>query len=199
MKKDSIYKIYINKDLYFEVLYDGYSIELIDAGNIPEENIKIVNLSDKSFITIGDIPYMNVDLTTGEIQYISSNVLTTYVRNYSQTEREKDPATKVEHLLNKKQFLLNLKREYKIDIAAAHINHMIRGDDADKDESFCENICKNAGVEFYKLNINIPEIAKLIKTSEENAGRIERYKFFNKICNFLLKMNIQSVSTPKHI
>ena len=79
--------------------------------------------------------------------------------------------------------LLKLKSEYNIEVAAAHINHMIRGADADNDELFCEDICKNAGIEFYKISLNIPEISRQHKISEENAGRIERYKFFNKICD----------------
>lgn len=85
--------------------------------------------------------------------------------------------------------LLNLlclvKEEYNLDIAVAHINHMIRGIEADEDEVYCKSICEKLKVKCYVKKINIKEMAKNKKISEEACGREVRYDFFNEIKNKL--------------
>ena len=41
--------------------------------------------------------------------------------------------------------LFELKEELNIDIAAAHLNHLLRGEDAFKDEEYVINICNRHG------------------------------------------------------
>ena len=46
--------------------------------------------------------------------------------------------------------LWTLKDHFGIDkIAAVHINHMYRGEDAFSDEKFCEDFCKEKGILFF--------------------------------------------------
>ncbi len=78
--------------------------------------------------------------------------------------------------------LCELKNEIGFSIGAAHVNHSIRGDDAIQDQNFCESLCKKYGVTFYTETFDIPLISKSLKTSEENAGRIKRYEYFNLLC-----------------
>ena len=48
--------------------------------------------------------------------------------------------------------LLNLlnsvKDELNLKLAAAHINHMIRGEEADGDERYAEEMCNKLGIPF---------------------------------------------------
>ena len=45
-------------------------------------------------------------------------------------------------------------------IAAIHINHMLRGADADADEQFCRSVCENFGVPFYAEHVDVPAISE---------------------------------------
>ena len=75
--------------------------------------------------------------------------------------------------------LLNdLKTEYNLNLIAAHLNHGIRGAEADRDEAFCKEVCEKLGIKIYAFHMNIPEYAKELGVSEEVAGRNARYEFF---------------------
>ncbi|MHC6181419.1 tRNA lysidine(34) synthetase TilS [Clostridium sp. JNZ X4-2] len=74
-----------------------------------------------------------------------------------------------------------LREELNITLFAAHVNHCLRGMEADKDELYVESFCKNLGIEFKSLKINVNEVAKERNISCESAGREERYRFFKKL------------------
>lgn len=80
--------------------------------------------------------------------------------------------------------LLNLlyqfSKEINIELSVAHINHGLRGEEADNDEKFVENICKEYNINYKSYNYNINKIAKIKGISEEEAGRKVRYKSFYK-------------------
>ncbi len=78
--------------------------------------------------------------------------------------------------------LLNIKNEGNInfDIIVAHVNHKIRVE-ASQDEAFVCDFCKKNNVQFFSKSIDIPQIAHDKKIGEEEAGRYERYKFFDEI------------------
>jgi tRNA(Ile)-lysidine synthase len=73
-------------------------------------------------------------------------------------------------------FLLKYKRKYKIEIGAMHINHMIRGKEADADEDFCKNLCLRSVIRFHSVKRNVPSFAKHNKISTEEAAREIRYE-----------------------
>lgn len=79
--------------------------------------------------------------------------------------------------------LSELKPKIGFEIFASHINHGIRGEEAKLDQDFCRELCKQHSIIFHTINLDIPAIAKKLKTSEENAGRIKRYEFFHKLCS----------------
>ena len=66
-------------------------------------------------------------------------------------------------------------------IYAAHINHGIRGAEADRDESFCRSFCDSLGIELFVLRADVPKIAKETGESIETAARNVRYEFFEKV------------------
>lgn len=64
---------------------------------------------------------------------------------------------------------------------AAHINHMIRGVEADRDENFCRELCKRLSIKFFSLKIDVPAASRRSGRSLETEARAIRYGFFNKI------------------
>ena len=79
-------------------------------------------------------------------------------------------------------FFIYLKSRFpKINVVAAHMNHMIRGDEADGDESFCRNFCLERGIAFECTRADIPEISKKSGAGLEECARNERYAFFERL------------------
>jgi tRNA(Ile)-lysidine synthase len=66
-------------------------------------------------------------------------------------------------------------------IVAVHINHMIRGNEADRDEEFSRSFCKSQNVEFKAIRIDVPAISKESGTGIEEAARDARYSAFHKV------------------
>lgn len=75
--------------------------------------------------------------------------------------------------------LYELREELGISISAVHVNHCIRGEEADRDELFCRNLADRLGVPFKSVRVDVPAIAKAEGLSCEEAGRKVRYEIFN--------------------
>lgn len=79
-------------------------------------------------------------------------------------------------------FLVELRhREGHFPIVAVHINHMIRGEEADRDESFSRLLAEELGVEFLSVRVDVPSIAKANSVGLEEAARNVRYSEFGEI------------------
>ena len=76
------------------------------------------------------------------------------------------------HILNK------LKEELDFNIFAVHVNHMIRGEEAERDKRFVKNLCKSMGVLCMAVNTDVNAMAAQKKISVEEAGRMARHKAF---------------------
>ena len=76
--------------------------------------------------------------------------------------------------------LESLKEELKFEIVVAHINHGIRGEEADEDEQYVKSISQELGLPFYSCKVNMDEYAKEHKLTSEESGREIRYDFFRK-------------------
>lgn len=92
--------------------------------------------------------------------------------------------------------LLNMLRVYAKEsgakIYAAHVNHGIRGEEADRDENFCRDFAQRLGIGFFSLRINVPQIAKNTSESIETAARRERYEYFERL---MRENNIKILAT----
>ena len=77
--------------------------------------------------------------------------------------------------------LNSLKEEYGITLYACHLNHNIRGEEAQRDEQFVRDLCESLGVELFVKSVDVPSVAKEKKQSLELCGRNERYEFFSKL------------------
>lgn len=78
-------------------------------------------------------------------------------------------------------FLISIKEKYNLTIFAAHLNHNLRGAEAERDESFCKILCKNYNVKLFVKSSDIKALAESRKISEELCGRNERYAFFGEL------------------
>jgi len=65
----------------------------------------------------------------------------------------------------------------------AHINHQIRGDEADNDQKYVEEFCLSNNIMCYSEKIDVVKISMEQKISLEMAGRNVRYNFFEKVLN----------------
>ncbi len=79
--------------------------------------------------------------------------------------------------------LLHFLKDRTKNLLCVHINHMIRGDEADRDEAHAEAICREYGVKFLSFKLNIPEIAKKSGKGLEEAARDARYEIFYRLLN----------------
>lgn len=77
--------------------------------------------------------------------------------------------------------LVRLKDELGITLTAAHFNHKIRGEEAERDEAFVREFCTENGIELTVGCGDVPEYAKQNHLSVELAARKLRYQFFESI------------------
>ena len=66
-------------------------------------------------------------------------------------------------------------------LAVAHVNHMIRGKDAERDRDFCRNLAEKYSLPFHLLEIDVPALAKANHRGLEEEARAVRYEFFQKV------------------
>lgn len=78
------------------------------------------------------------------------------------------------HLLCSFRDILNIK------VGAAHLNHMLRGQEAERDELYCQQLCQSFNVPFYLKRLDIAAMAQQQGISFEQCGRNARYDFFDE-------------------
>jgi tRNA(Ile)-lysidine synthase len=82
--------------------------------------------------------------------------------------------------------LRELEREGALVVAgAAHLNHLLRGADADADEAFCAALTGRLGVPFVAERIDVAALARAGKRSIEDAARTARYAFLDRAADAL--------------
>ena len=91
--------------------------------------------------------------------------------------------------------LLALKEELSLSLAAVHVNHNLRGEEADADERFCEELCKKHGVEFHRVSVPVEELAKENGWTLEEAGRNARYSAF---AEWKERLGCQKIAVAHH-
>ena len=78
-------------------------------------------------------------------------------------------------------FLRKLAKEMDFNLSAVHINHMIRGEDANFDEKFSSDFASALGIDFQSVSVDVPALAKAEKRGIEEMARNVRYREFQKI------------------
>lgn len=77
--------------------------------------------------------------------------------------------------------LCELQDRFSLTIHAAHVNHMLRGADADADEAFCRALCEKLGVGISVLKKDVRQFAADTRQGTEAAARQVRYEFFETV------------------
>lgn len=81
--------------------------------------------------------------------------------------------------------LAGLAKEYGLSLCAVHVNHGIRGEEAVEDEKFTKEFVQGLGYSCKVFKKDIPGLAKDLKVTEEEAGRMYRYKCFENVRSML--------------
>lgn len=77
--------------------------------------------------------------------------------------------------------LVEYCQKHGAPLSVAHVNHMIRGKDAERDRDFCKALAKKYSLPFYLLEADIPKLAKEHGRGLEEEARKVRYEFFAKV------------------
>ncbi len=76
--------------------------------------------------------------------------------------------------------LVKLSDKLGISVSAAHLNHMLRGEDADEDERFAKEKCAEYGIPFISGRRDINALSEERGESVELCARNERYDFLRQ-------------------
>ncbi|HHY39483.1 MAG TPA: tRNA lysidine(34) synthetase TilS [Clostridia bacterium] len=77
--------------------------------------------------------------------------------------------------------LIREKERFGVSIHVAHLNHMIRGDEANADEEFVRCLARSRGLNVTIGREDVPGLARTAGLSMEDAARAARYRFFEVV------------------
>lgn len=77
--------------------------------------------------------------------------------------------------------LNKLKDKYNLKITVVHINHCIRGKEADRDEAFVKSLAEKYGNDYKAFSYPVEKMAEENGTTVEEMGRNLRYYSFRKV------------------
>ena len=76
--------------------------------------------------------------------------------------------------------LLELQKKIPFELIVVHVNHGLRGEEADGDEAYVKELCREHGIVCDVYSENVELIAKKRKQSTEEAGRYVRREAFRQ-------------------
>lgn len=79
------------------------------------------------------------------------------------------------------QLLWEYGKERGAEVRALHVNHGIRGAEADRDQAFCEKFCRERGIDFQAVYADVPGLSRAEGIGLEEAGRKARYGIFGRV------------------
>lgn len=85
--------------------------------------------------------------------------------------------------------LLRLMLQLGYKVHAVHCNFHLRGEESQRDECFCQQLCKDLGVTLHLVHFDTKTYAETHKVSIEMAARELRYDYFEQ-----LRMSIGAAS-----
>lgn len=81
--------------------------------------------------------------------------------------------------------LNNIKKLLGFNLCAIHINHGLRGCEADRDEAFCRDLCARLGVRFAAERVDVRGLVREAGLSEEEAARLLRYEALHRLAEHM--------------
>lgn len=76
--------------------------------------------------------------------------------------------------------LKGLAQELCLNVSACHVNHGLRGEEADSDMRFCIELCESLGVQLDVLQTDVRSVQQKHESVEEAARRV-RYDYFARV------------------
>lgn len=93
------------------------------------------------------------------------------------------------------RLLLEIQSEWQLHLEIAHMNHRLRGDDADRDAEFVRKLAWQYQLQSHLKNCDINKIAESAGQSIEAVGRVERYRYFQKVAR---ARQLHKIATAHH-
>ena len=79
-------------------------------------------------------------------------------------------------------YVLNdIRSKIDFDLKCVHINHLLRGDESDRDEQFVRDTCKKLGIECVVHRVDVNALSSASGDSVELAARKARYEIFESL------------------
>ena len=91
--------------------------------------------------------------------------------------------------------LAQRSREDGFSLTLAHVNHGIRGEEAERDAAFCQREAERLGLEICVLNADVPSLAEQNGHTLEEEARNVRYAFFEEV---MREREIPVLATAHH-
>ncbi len=76
--------------------------------------------------------------------------------------------------------LVLLSLEYELQLTTAHLNHGLRGEEAQAEERFVHSLCAGMGIKCISKTVDIRALQKERRKSLEDVSREERYRFLDE-------------------
>src|SRR5438132_9650227 len=77
--------------------------------------------------------------------------------------------------------LFQLRLVYNLTLAVAHVNHQLRGEEAERDALFVEQQAVHLGLPYYQTRVDVKTLQHSSRMSLQQAARQERYHFFHAL------------------
>lgn len=78
-------------------------------------------------------------------------------------------------------FLATIREKLQIDVAAAHVDHMLRGEQSAEDGRFVNALCNRLGIPFFGGHVPVPAILTEEGGNTQDVCRTGRYNFFSNV------------------
>lgn len=91
--------------------------------------------------------------------------------------------------------LTTLRDELKLHLYAAHLNHQIRGHEADEDERFCREAARQLGLPIAIQKVDVPQLVRQRRQSVEVVAREVRYAFLQEAAR---QVNATAIALGHH-
>ena len=81
--------------------------------------------------------------------------------------------------------LREISHELSFELGIAHVNHLLRGEESDRDEDFVKGLAEGFSTPCYIRRVNVKDEARKAGKSLQHAGRDIRYCFFDEMSDQL--------------
>lgn len=93
------------------------------------------------------------------------------------------------------RYLVSIRDALRLQIFAVHVNHLLREEEAERDQEFTRELCEKWGVPLQIVRRDIKEERRRLHCSLEEAGRNARYDCFEEAA---LRWNCNKIAVAHH-